>query len=70
MDVPVLGLVGLLILAVERKHLPAAEAEQILNGARERGFRVADRLVDAFKARLRGMPHAKEDLTQRRDDAT
>lgn len=53
MGVPVLGLVGLLILAVERKHLPAAEAEQILNGARQRGFRVADRLVEAFQTRLR-----------------
>jgi len=55
LGVPVLGLVGLLLLAVERKRLPAPEAEQILNGARQRGFRVADRLVDSFQSRLRGV---------------
>jgi predicted nucleic acid-binding protein len=54
MGVPVLGLVGLLLLAVERGHIPAAEAEQILNGARDGGFRVADRLVEAFRSRVRG----------------
>ena len=53
LGVPVLGLVGLLILAVERKHLAAPEAEQILSGARAGGFRVADRLVESFHARLR-----------------
>lgn len=52
LGVPVLGLVGLLVLAVERDRLPATEAERILNGARERGFRVADRLVESFRARL------------------
>jgi len=53
MGIPVLGLVGLLILAVERKHLPVAEAEQILAGARAQGFRVADHLVESFRTRLR-----------------
>ena len=50
---PVLGLIGLLILAVEREHLPAPDAERILNGARENGFRVAGQLMDAFHTRLR-----------------
>jgi predicted nucleic acid-binding protein len=66
MGVPVLGLVGLLVLAVERKRVPASEAEQILNGARERGFRVGDRLVESFRSRLRGMPHAT--LLRRHED--
>jgi uncharacterized protein len=52
--VPVLGLVGLLVLAVERHRLAASEAELILSGAREKGFRVADRLVESFRARMRG----------------
>ena len=52
MGVPVLGLVGLLILAVERQHLTVVEAEQLLRAAQEAGFRVADRLVEAFQARL------------------
>jgi predicted nucleic acid-binding protein len=53
MGIPVLGLVGLLILAVERKHLPVAEAEPILAGARAQGFRVGDHLVESFRTRLR-----------------
>lgn len=65
MGVPVLGLVGLLVLAVERDRLAASEAERILDGARERGFRVADQLVDAFQSRLRAMPHA---TARRRDE--
>jgi predicted nucleic acid-binding protein len=52
MGVPVLEPVGLLLLAVERRHLAASDADQILNGARERGFRIADRLVESFKSRL------------------
>ena len=56
MGVPVLGLVGLLILAVERGHLKTTEAEQILVGARAQGFRVADRLVESFLARLQELP--------------
>jgi len=56
MRVPVLGLVGLLILAVERGHLETTEAKQILVGARAQGFRVADRLVESFLARLKELP--------------
>jgi predicted nucleic acid-binding protein len=51
--IPVLSLVGLLILAVERPHLAVIEAEQLLSAARAAGLRVADRLVDAFLTRLR-----------------
>lgn len=54
MGVPVLGLIGLLILAVERGHISPAEAEQLLDAARDRGFRIADRLVAAFQSRVRG----------------
>ena len=56
MGVPVLGLVGLLILAVERGHLETIEADQILVGARAQGFGVADRLLESFLARLQELP--------------
>jgi hypothetical protein len=59
MSVPVLGLVGLLILAMERQRLSVAEAGQLLSAAREAGFRVADRLVEAFHARLTSLNASK-----------
>lgn len=55
MGVPVLGLVGLLLFAVQRDRIAATDARQILTGARAQGFRLADRLVDSFEARLRGL---------------
>lgn len=55
LGVPVLGLIGLLLLAVERKCLPIPEAEKIVSVARQRGFRVADRFARSFQSRLRAL---------------
>lgn len=49
---PVLGLVGVLILAVERDILMPHEAVDILHQAKERGFRVSSPIFHAFLTRL------------------
>jgi len=55
MKIPVLGLIGVLILAVEREILLPDEAVVILHQAKERGFRVSGALYHAFLTRL-GLP--------------
>ena len=52
MKIPILGLVGVLILAVEREILLPNEAVDLLHQARERGFRVSGALYQAFLTRL------------------
>ena len=55
MKIPVLGLVGLLIMAVEREILLPDEAVVILHQAKARGFRVSATIYHAFLTRL-GLP--------------
>lgn len=52
MGIPVLGLVGVLLLAVEREALDPQTAGEILREAREAGFRLSDRLRESFMERL------------------
>ena len=52
MGIPVLGLVGLLLLAVERDVLGPEAAREILQQAKDDGFRLSDRLYRAFVERL------------------
>jgi uncharacterized protein len=51
MGIPVLGLVGVLLLAVQREILDPESAKQILMKAKERGFRLSDALFEAFVAK-------------------
>jgi len=53
MGIPVLGLVGVLLLAVQRRLLTAEAATAILHQARDTGFRLSDRLYRAFIEHLR-----------------
>ena len=48
MGIPVLGLVGVLLLAVQRQLLTTEAATAILQRARDDGFRLSDRLHQAF----------------------
>ncbi|NEX18209.1 MAG: hypothetical protein C1943_16770 [Halochromatium sp.] len=43
MGIPVLGFVGLLLMTVQKNHLAPAEAEQMLEVAMQRGFRLSGR---------------------------
>jgi predicted nucleic acid-binding protein len=52
MGIPVLGLVGVLLLAVQRDILDPESAKQILVNAKERGFHLSDGLFEAFIMRL------------------
>ncbi len=52
MGIPVLGLVGVLLLAVQRKMLEPEIARRILQQAKDDGFRLSGRLYDAFLDRL------------------
>ncbi len=52
MGIPVLGLVGLLLFAVNREALKPESAKGILEKARDDGFRLSDRLYGAFVERL------------------
>lgn len=51
MGVPVLGMVGVLLLALQREILDPQTAKQILVNAKEQGFRLSDRLFEAFVMR-------------------
>ena len=53
MGIPILGLVGLLLLAVQRRALTAEAATAILHQARKHGFRLSDGLYRAFVEHLR-----------------
>ena len=53
MDIPILGLVGVLLLAAQRQLLTAEAATAILHQARDGGFRLSDRLYQAFIERPR-----------------
>jgi len=53
MGIPVLGLVGVLLLAVQRRLLATEAATAILHRARDDGFRLSERLYQAFIERLR-----------------
>ena len=48
MGIPILGLVGVLLLAVQRQVLTAEVAIAILHRARDDGFRLSDGLYRAF----------------------
>lgn len=48
MGIPVLGLVGVLLLAVQRGILDPQSARPILDAARDRGFRLSSALHQAF----------------------
>ena len=52
MGIPVLGVVGVLLLTVQREILDPESAKQILVNAKERGFRLSDTLFEAFSMRL------------------
>lgn len=52
MGIPVLGLVGVLLLAVQRGILDSDSAKQILVNAKERGFHLSNGLYEAFIMRL------------------
>jgi predicted nucleic acid-binding protein len=52
MGIPVLGLVGVLLLAVQREVLDPESAKQILVNAKDRGFRLSEGLFEAFTMRL------------------
>jgi predicted nucleic acid-binding protein len=52
MGIPVLGLVGVLLLAVQREILDSDSAKQILVNAKERGFHLSNGLYEAFIMRL------------------
>ncbi|MFB1488745.1 MULTISPECIES: hypothetical protein [unclassified Thiocapsa] len=52
MGIPVLGLVGVLLLAVQREILDLDSAKQILVNAKERGFHLSNGLYEAFIMRL------------------
>jgi uncharacterized protein len=52
MKVPVLGLVGLLLLAVERGILEPQVAGALLQESINHGFRLSERLHQAFLDRL------------------
>ena len=52
LKIPVLGLVGVLLLAVERGILDPRMAEALLQESIDHGFRLSDRLHRAFKDRL------------------
>ena len=53
MGIPVLGLVGLLLLAVQRQVLTRDMAAAILQRAKDDGFHLSDRLHRAFLEHLR-----------------
>ena len=52
MGIPVLGLVGVLLLAAEREILEQETAREILQEAKDDGFRLSDRLYWSFMERL------------------
>ncbi|RKT42855.1 DUF3368 domain-containing protein [Thiocapsa rosea] len=52
MGIPVLGLVGVLLLALQREILDSDSAKQILVNAKERGFHLSNGLYEAFIMRL------------------
>ncbi|MCF8005370.1 MAG: hypothetical protein K9L32_14435 [Chromatiaceae bacterium] len=52
MGIPVLGFVGLLLMAVQKNHLAPAEAKQMLDVAMQRGFRLSGQLRQAFTDQL------------------
>jgi predicted nucleic acid-binding protein len=52
MGIPVLGLVGILLLAVRRGGLEPETAREIVQQAMDHGFRLSDRLYGAFLERL------------------
>jgi uncharacterized protein len=52
MGIPVLGLVGVLLLAVRRGILDPPTARAILDAARDCGFRLSDALYQAFVQQL------------------
>ena len=52
MGIPILGLVGVLLLAVQRQVLTVKAATAILHRARDDGFRLSDGLYRAFVERL------------------
>lgn len=52
MGIPVLGLVGVLMLAVQRGILDPPTARAILDAARDCGFRLSDALDQAFVRQL------------------
>lgn len=52
MGIPVLGLVGVLLLAVQRGILDSDSTKQILVNAKERGFHLSNGLYEAFIMRL------------------
>ena len=53
MGIPILGLVGVLLLAVQRELLGPKTAAAILHQARDDGFRLSEGLHRAFMDRLR-----------------
>ena len=52
MKIPVLGLVGVLLLAVERDILEPQMADALLQESIDHGFRLSERLHRAFRERL------------------
>jgi predicted nucleic acid-binding protein len=55
LGVSVLGLAGLLLLAVERAARDPGAADQLLTRAREQGFRLSERLLRSFREALAGL---------------
>ncbi len=56
MGVPILGLVGLLLLAVQRQVLTPDTATAVLHRARDDGFHLSDGLYRSFEECLRQEP--------------
>jgi uncharacterized protein len=60
MGIPVLGLVGVLLLAVRRGILDPPTAKEILDASIDCGFRLSDALYQAFVGQLGEWSHPKE----------
>ena len=52
MGIPILGLVGVLLLAIEREVLTPQAAKELLREAKDDGFRLSARLYGAFIERV------------------
>lgn len=52
MGIPILGLVGVLLLAVQRGIIDPPTAKDIMDACRDRGFRLSDTLYQAFVGQL------------------